>query len=140
MVVIVCLVVCLFAITILLMLRVGYKIQDILEQKNQSANKKRKSNYVLTSIIVVSFAALLFITMAIIASKQYGLSIHPDSVVITFVGIIATFIVVTNYAQVTDIKNDLEESIGKLDRKLRYLSNEQRQANKQNNIPKEETK
>lgn len=78
------------------------------EKESQKDKKDTRSNYVLSSILTAAGAALLFIILAIVANKEWGLAISPNDVVLTFVGILATFVVITNYAQVSDIKKDVE--------------------------------
>ncbi len=87
--------------------------------KENSNKNNKKPNYVKTSLITASVAALLFIVAAVLASKKFGLNISPDNVVLTFAGILATFIVVTNYAQVIDIKKEMNDKINILDRQIK---------------------
>lgn len=98
-----------------------YKEGKLNEIKKLKCNKKQ-SNYIVTSIFIVLGAALLFMILVYVAHKYFGLHISSDHVVITFVGIIATFIVVTNYAQVSDIKKDIEDRISNLDKRMKYFS------------------
>lgn len=93
---------------------------NVLEKK-LPYKLKRGENYVQKALLTAVGAAVLFIGMAIIANKQWGLAISPDNVVLTFVGILATFIVVTNYAQVLDIKSELKDEIRKLDKRTDAL-------------------
>lgn len=95
--------------------------QELLQEEKKSINpyNKNKENYVKKALITAVAAALLFIIAAIIADKRWGLAISPDNVVLTFVGILATFIVVTNYAQVLDIKRDLDQKVALLERRMK---------------------
>lgn len=67
-----------------------------------------KMNYVAVSLVVASVSAALFIVASLII-YHCGVPIRLDNVVLTFVGIIATFLVVTNYAQVLEIKKEFEQ-------------------------------
>lgn len=80
-------------------------------------------NYVVKALCTAVAAAIIFIGAAIYASKKYDFNITPDNIVLTFVGIIATFLVITNYAQVIDIKRDFHRRVTKLEEKRRRLDN-----------------
>ena len=87
-------------------------------------------------------AGIILIVMAFVANRIFGLDIAASSekIILTFVGILATFIVVTNYAQVSDIKKEMEDKMSQLDRAqqslIRKVLREQRKERK--NIEEEE--
>jgi len=62
---------------------------------------------VVLSIIVtfLTAGAIMFV------QNKFGLYIDIDGTILTFVGILATFIVVGNYAQVVKIERDLKEEL-----------------------------
>lgn len=60
----------------------------------------------LISIFGLTFFFFLF---AVFLNKTYDFGISGDSIIFTFVGIAATFIVVSNYAQVKDIERKFDE-------------------------------
>lgn len=80
-------------------------------------------NYVVKALFTAVVAAMIFIGAVIFASKKYDFNITPDSIVLTFVGILATFLVITNYAQVIDIKKDFHRRVTRLEEKRRRLDN-----------------
>lgn len=81
---------------------VSFKVKGYVKERFSA-------NYVLVSLFVASVAAILLIVAAVISSKCFDFYIDNKDVVLTFVGIIATFIVVTNYAQVIEIKHQFSE-------------------------------
>ena len=64
--------------------------------------------------ITISFIALFVAIMAICCSVDEDVIINDQSIVLIFVGILATFIVVSNYSQVRDIKEDFTKKIKEL--------------------------
>lgn len=58
-------------------------------------------------VVIVSFIVLLFV-LAICATIIWGnKEVKDDSIIIGFFGILATFVVIGNYSQVINIKNDI---------------------------------
>lgn len=104
--------------------------------------KESKTNAVRNSILTAIGAGIILIVMAFVANRIFGLDIAASSekIILTFVGILATFIVVTNYAQVSDIKKEMEDKMSQLDRAqqslIRKVLREQRKERK--NIEEEE--
>lgn len=82
-----------------------------VEEEASSKQEKTKPNYVVISILVASGIAAVFMIIMIAANKEWGLKLSPDNIVLTFVGIIATFLVVTNYAQVSEIRKEMEDKL-----------------------------
>lgn len=112
----VCVIAIMATITIEIIRRVLRNVRSMyVEDESSKKEEKKKSNYVLTSILVAAGIAFFFVILVIVANKEWGLSLQPDHVVLTFVGIIATFLVVTNYAQVSDIKKEMEDRISRLE-------------------------
>lgn len=112
----VCVIAIMATITIEIIRIVLRKVRSkYVEEESSAKEPKKKSNYVLTSILVAAGIAFFFVILVIVANKEWGLSLQPDHVVLTFVGIIATFLVVTNYAQVSDIKKEMEDRISRIE-------------------------
>ena len=57
----------------------------------------------------VLMLAAIFVAIAWFASKKYEFNLSNDSLVLTFVGVLATFVVISNYIQVQDIKSELKK-------------------------------
>jgi hypothetical protein len=60
---------------------------------------------ILVAIFVLTFLFFLFV---VFLNKTYNFGISDNSVVLTFVGIAVTFVIVSNYMQVRDIKSDIK--------------------------------
>ena len=77
---------------------------------------KLSVQYFLLSIIII---LLGFIFFSIIPN------VTPDytSTILAFIGIIATFIVISNYMQVRDIKEEFREKVEKLEKTEQHLFN-----------------
>ena len=97
--------------------------QSSTASKPQNRLKPIRDNYVVKALVTAIVAAIILIAAAIIANKQWGLEISSDNVILTFVGILATFVVVTNYAQVLEIKNDLHHRLTAINMKKRRFDN-----------------
>lgn len=127
----ICAIAIIVILTAMLIVVLYRKAKNVYEKEEEKASvikgssKKTisKPNYVRQSLITVIIAAVLFIVMAIVANKKWGLAISPDDVVLTFIGVIATFVVVTNQAQVLDIKNEFKEQIARLDKRIKFVAN-----------------
>jgi len=131
----VCVIAIMATITIEIIRRVLRNVRSkYVEDESSAKEPKKKSNYVLTSILVAAGIAFFFVILVIVANKEWGLSLQPDHVVLTFVGIIATFLVVTNYAQVSDIKKEMEDRISRIENAqqslIRRIIKEQRKERK----------
>ena len=75
-------------------------------------------------ILWISFFAFMFFLVAVFLNKSLGFGLSDESAMITFIGIIATFIVVGNYSQIRDIKEEFkkrEEEIEHLKRESAKL-------------------
>lgn len=69
----------------------------------------------LLVVIVIAFSCLFFF---ICLNDQYHFGISGDGIVLTFVGALATFIVVGNYMQVKDIERKFESKTRDLSNKI----------------------
>ena len=73
---------------------------------------KQTINFLLFGISIILLGASLFLNIS-------HTVITNESIVLVFVGILATFIVVGNYAQVIDIRNSTNTQINDLELKTR---------------------
>jgi len=74
----------------------------------------KNNTYKLLCCIVL--LAIVFFLFAILLNKWLNFGLSDDSVVITFIGILATFVVVSNYMQVKDIQSEFEKKTNDLQR------------------------
>ena len=72
--------------------------------------KKNNKNYIY-SLFGISII-LIFISITLNISQYI---VTDESIVLLFIGILATFIVVSNYSQVSDIKSNIDNKIEKLE-------------------------
>ena len=80
------------------------------KQKNSSA---RGINY--WAILGISVAvAIIFWVLAFIATHFFNFCLTNDQIVATIAGVLATFVVVGNYAQVQEIRHDFEKKVDEL--------------------------
>ena len=80
-----------------------------LENEFSKINKPIKSHtpYVWILLLITALS-IAFFTLFILLNHFFGFGISGDSIVLTFVGIVATFIVISNYMQVKEIENKFE--------------------------------
>jgi len=76
---------------------------DALEKK-----KPLSEPNIYLLLVAILLGAIIFFGLAILAYKQWDIGLSGDSIVLAFVGILATFVVVSNYLQLkrTDDKVD----------------------------------
>ena len=98
---------------------------DNLQKEITKLKKQEKSHAPYVKLLLwivclsVSFFAL-FITL----NYYLDFGISGDAVVITFIGIAATFVVVSNYLQVKEVKDEFRKSVLILEQKLEQKFNE----------------
>jgi hypothetical protein len=86
------------------------------EETNKSGESNKTANRKETVFFWISGASILFSIIALCASfVSNRMIISSESVVLFFIGVIATFIVVGNYAQVKDIESRFSERSGELE-------------------------
>ena len=90
--------------------------QNSIEEKMKLWIMKFVSNYWL-------FGILLFLIGVDISCHFSRCVVSHESIVLTFIGILATFIVVSNYAQVKDLERKLDELRNQTTNKLEYFEN-----------------
>ena len=103
------------------------------KKENDNDNKnKGETNYICLFLIISSIAFVFWI-LSIGTIIFFNLTISLESTVLTFVGILATFVVVSNYMQVQDVKrefsnevkkmnNDFEEKLEKINEKINEIN------------------
>ena len=69
----------------------------------------KKDFYIWLSLIILG-GVVVFWAGSIIAYRYWDFQYDLDSVVLTFVGILATFVVVSNYAREKDIKDEFSKA------------------------------
>jgi Enoyl-[acyl-carrier-protein] reductase (NADH) len=69
-------------------------------------------NAIILLLAVVS-VAVAFLWLFVCITEHSQLSMPPESIVITFIGVLATFVVVGNYAQVKTVEKKFEDSVEK---------------------------
>jgi uncharacterized membrane protein (DUF485 family) len=99
---------------------------DQPQKDNKEPESKRKYPNKIPAwfwILIASIGgAIVFIFIMILFQKWLGFQVNYENgattIVLAFVGIAATFVVVSNYAQVKDIENKFEQKILKIDSEL----------------------
>ncbi|MDR0874125.1 MAG: hypothetical protein LBN27_11780 [Prevotellaceae bacterium] len=74
-----------------------------------------KKDFYAKILAVIFFGSMFFWLLAVGAYKCFGFGIiNEDGVVLTLIGILATFVVVSNYAQVKEIENSFNEKVAEI--------------------------
>ena len=88
--------------------------KDIDDLRNKMENiKTERYSYWMLLLKIFGFSVLFFV-IAVLLKKIFDFEISNDSIVITFVGIMATFIVISNYLQVKEVKDKFDINIKEL--------------------------
>ncbi|MDR1417262.1 MAG: hypothetical protein LBJ57_07600 [Prevotellaceae bacterium] len=74
---------------------------------------KNKWSFLIIFAVVVA-CAVVFWALAIVAYKCFSFALEPTNVILTLVGILATFVVVSNYMQVRDVKDEFGKEVQKI--------------------------
>ncbi len=82
------------------------------EESKQDKNNKINNNALISITLIIMVMAILACVIGMFCPRYSCQS--TDNIVITFVGILATFVVVSNYAQVIEIRNDLNKKVDKI--------------------------
>jgi hypothetical protein len=98
-------------------------LKDALEDKIKELGKPEKFRYgkLLAWIIIGTVA---FFALAVILNKHFDFGISDDSIVVAFIGIIATFVVISNYMQLRDVKTESLNKIVEIEDKFKYKTKE----------------
>lgn len=91
----------------------------------ESDKNKEKVHWMTKVIFWVAMAVLISCSLGIIIPC---LNISPDNIIIAFIGVLATFVVINNYTQIVELRNNVNE---KLD-EINVLREEMAQTNKSN--------
>lgn len=86
----------------------------------ESENKK-PSNWYWKAFGIVLATAIVLWAIAIIAAKCFDFYISEDSAVITIIGVVAGIIVIGNYAQLAEIRNETNKKLDEVRNKLDLL-------------------
>jgi len=87
-------------------------------EQNEKENKK--SCGWLCSIIIASILILVVAVIFAFVQSKMGLQLNVNDTILMFVGILATFIVVSNYAQVKEIEEKMQKQIEEIKNNLKY--------------------
>jgi hypothetical protein len=107
----------------------GNQIHQETKSQEDGSNKQQSNvckgiKFYLGIFGVIVVCAFIFWFLAVISYKYFGFALSPDNVVVTFVGILATFVVVSNYMQVLEIKKEFETKISGMESKYEKDINE----------------
>jgi cell division protein ZapA (FtsZ GTPase activity inhibitor) len=72
-------------------------------------------------LLKITAFAFVFFGLAIVLQRCFDFGISDDSVVIAFIGILATFVVVSNYMQVKSIQDNFATKSNKLENELKKV-------------------
>jgi len=96
------------------------------KEKDSSFGKEYWSN-ILMKTIIFAFALFIVLCGVLIVANFVAPNIPTEiafgSLIIAFVGILATFVVVSNYAQVSRIENDIKDKIKKIESDIEQVRN-----------------
>jgi hypothetical protein len=84
------------------------QIETIGSQKEKEIDKGIGLDFYLKIFLVLLASSIIFWILAIVSAKCFGFWINNEIVIITIIGILATFIVVGNYAQIKEIEGKFE--------------------------------
>ncbi len=86
--------------------------------RNKDKNKEKNIiSWYWKTLGIVLLSAIVLWTIAIIAAKCFDFYISTDSAVITVIGIVAGVIVIGNYAQVREMKAELDKKITEVEKR-----------------------
>lgn len=90
--------------------------------------EKEKKNCKLTVMFWVAIIAIVICSLGIIFPC---LEISKENSIVTFLGVLATFVVISNFSQVADIRNETKEKLGKIREELSDMRKDLDAANDQ---------
>jgi hypothetical protein len=93
------------------------------QEKDSSTSKRQLWGFdKYTALLFKIFiGAILFFVVAACLNKWLKFGLSDDSVVLVFVGIAATFVVVSNYAQVQEIKREFGSKVEDIEKTFPFL-------------------
>jgi hypothetical protein len=97
-------------------------------KKNYKKFLDLKNEY-LKILIAIVVGSIVFWGIAVLAYQIGFAPVDPTNIILTFVGILATFIVVSNYMQVKEVKDNVKNIIGEYKNKIDVLEGKIEQIN-----------
>lgn len=88
------------------------------------------NNYVVKAIITSVIVTIILIIGILVANKEWGLDISSNGVILTFVGILATFVVITNHAQTAEMSRRVDKQLEKNEKDMAKLKEDSINAQK----------
>jgi hypothetical protein len=88
-------------------------VTNPLHRDVKSNTKQKKKNEYLNLFLIIIAGAIVFWILAVLSYILFGVVISSDSIILTFVGILATFVVVSQYIQLKEIKEDVSDTLNK---------------------------
>jgi len=86
------------------------------EEKNKKDYTFLKSLGSYSAILLVAIAlGILFVFVSSIILEKYKIGFSDESYILGFVGVLATFVVISNYIQVQQVKQESEKKINELE-------------------------
>ena len=114
------------------MMKNRQQIGDIVDSSvsainvNKQESKRRiieHDNYFYLKIfIILVICVIVFWVLAVLIHHYYSFNIDINHIVITFIGVIATFVVISNYFQVSSIEKRMEFKINEYSDVIRNIS------------------
>jgi hypothetical protein len=75
-------------------------------------NEMEKDRWLYLKILgVIILGAIVFWFLAIVSYSYFGFALGANNVVLTLVGILATFVMVSNYMQMAEVKRNIDKRI-----------------------------
>jgi hypothetical protein len=110
-------------------------------KEDNVSNSKQKNEWMriyLTIFAIVLCGAIVFWVLAVIAYECFGFaSIAPTNIILTAVGIAATFVVVSNYIQIKEIEDKFERKVKEV--KVEHLKELNKLVKRNTNIDRVES-
>lgn len=91
---------------------------------------ENKPNWMIVAVFIFVCILIASVILGIWCEKM---KINDNNVIIGFIGVLATFVVVGNYAQTVDMRNQTENKIKKLEKQLNEAKKQLGDAEKLNN-------
>jgi hypothetical protein len=88
------------------------KLNDLENRINDIEKYNTKEKYPYRKLLIEIFVGtIIFFVFAVLLNAIFDFCISEDSIVLSFVGITATFIVVSNYMQTKEIEKQFDEKV-----------------------------
>jgi hypothetical protein len=100
-------------------------LKNEINKLNEKVDANKVEKYPYINILVAIFGlTFLFFLLAVFLNKTYKFGISDDSVVLAFVGIVATFIVVSNYMQVQAIESKFVRKTSDFEKQVKEIQSD----------------